>query len=98
MVHGLDVVSVGVEHEGAVVMRVIDLPDAGSTVVAAAGTERGCMKSVDGRPICCRESDMDPSPRLTASNPEVWLCVATEPAHVLGGLHQELVAERSERG
>jgi hypothetical protein len=40
MAHGLDVVAVGIEDEGAVVGRVVMRADAGAAVVARAGGER----------------------------------------------------------
>jgi hypothetical protein len=37
----LDIVAVGIEHEGAVIVRMIMRADAGRAVVAAAGSDRG---------------------------------------------------------
>jgi hypothetical protein len=45
--HGFDVVAVGVEHEGAVVMRVVVRPQPGRTVVGTAGGQRCGMEGID---------------------------------------------------
>ena len=56
---GLDVVAVGVEHVGAVVVRVVDLAHAGGAVVGAAGLERGGVEGVDGGAVGRLEGDVD---------------------------------------
>jgi hypothetical protein len=48
---GLDVVTVGIEHEGSVVVRVIMRPKAGSAMVRAACRQRSLMECVDGDAI-----------------------------------------------
>jgi hypothetical protein len=71
---GLDVVAVRIEHEGAVVTRVIDGPRSGLAVVAPAGGERGRVKGVDGGVIGGGEGDMGRRGRLTSlADPEVGL-------------------------
>ena len=49
VVDHLDVVAVRVEHERAVVARVVDRPFAGRAVVAIAGLEGGAVERVDRR-------------------------------------------------
>ena len=49
MANCLDVVVIGVEHECAVVVRMVMRPDAGRAVVDAAGGERGPMEGIDDR-------------------------------------------------
>ena len=74
---GLDVVAVGVEHVGAVVVGVVDLADPGRAVVGPAGGERGGVERVDGRAIGGRERDVHvrggcgrvPRSRSTACRP-----------------------------
>src|SRR5262245_55694380 len=46
---GFDVVAVGVEHEGAVVVLVVVRPQPGRAVVGGAGAERGRVEGVDLR-------------------------------------------------
>jgi hypothetical protein len=55
---GLDVVAVRIEHEGAVIVRVIMRPQAGSAMVRAAGGERGFVEFVDRGAVGRREGDM----------------------------------------
>lgn len=59
MADGLDVVGVGIQHEGAVVLRVVDLADAGPAVVHAARIERRGVERVDGGPVRRAERDVD---------------------------------------
>jgi hypothetical protein len=47
--HGLDVVAVGVENEGAVVARVV-VPLARRPIVLASGRQRRGVGAVDGLP------------------------------------------------
>ena len=47
MADSLDVVAVGIEHESAVVIRVIMRANAGRTVIAAARGYRGLMECID---------------------------------------------------
>ena len=51
MTAGLDVVSVEVEHESAVVRRVVDLADAGAAVVGGAGGERCLVEGGKGEAL-----------------------------------------------
>ena len=43
----LDVVAIGIEHEGAVIVRVILRPQSRCAIVLAAGRERGAVEGVD---------------------------------------------------
>ena len=50
MIDDFDVVAIGVEHEGAVIARVVRT-FAGRSVVDAAGCDGGSVECVDGRGI-----------------------------------------------
>jgi hypothetical protein len=56
----LDVLAVGVEDEGGVVVGVVDLAGAGAAVVAAAGGNRGGVEGVDGAAIGGGEATWTP--------------------------------------
>src|SRR5258705_393090 len=58
VVHDLDVVAVGVEHEGAVVARVVLEPFTRGAVVPIAGGEGGAMELVHGRVVAGREGQV----------------------------------------
>ena len=51
MADGLDVVTVRVEHEGAVVVRVVVRPQPRRAIVLAAGRERRVIERIDRRSI-----------------------------------------------
>ena len=95
--HGLDVVPVGIEHEGAVVARVVDLAHAGAAVVARPGRESGLVERVHGRAVRSGERHvrgLGPSAR-----PEPELGLAVRPvAHHLRELEQPLHPQRHQRG
>ena len=75
----LDVVAVGIEHEGAVVVGVVVGPEARCAVVAAADGERGGMKPVDDGPVVGGERDVDAlALRPAAAHPEERLAVRAE--------------------
>ena len=59
VVDDLDVVPVGVQHERAVVARVVDGALARTAVVLVARGERGGVERPDGRVVSCRERDVD---------------------------------------
>jgi len=61
---GLDVVAVGIEHERAVVVGVVDLARAGAAVVLAAGGGRRLVEGVDGGAVLDPEATCTP---LTSS-------------------------------
>jgi len=54
----LEVDAVGGQHVGAVVVRVVELADAGSAVVGAARRDRRLVERVDGRPVGRRDRDV----------------------------------------
>lgn len=64
MEDGFDVVSVGIEQEGAVVVRVVFGAQPGRSVVFGAEREAGAMKSVDLRPRVRAEGDVTRRGRL----------------------------------
>jgi hypothetical protein len=55
-----DVVSVRVEDEGAVIVRMIMGPEARRAVVFSSGREGGLMKCVDQRAVVNSKGDMNP--------------------------------------
>ena len=98
---GLDVVAVRIEHVRAVVVRVVDLPLAGRSVVRPACGERSGVEGVhelDGR---SPERDVSPGggPLSAHADPEERLLVArqAEAADIGNRLHQQLNAERRQR-
>src|SRR5436190_1849184 len=72
---GLDVVAVGVPHEGAVVVGVVVGPDAGFVEYFGASTHR-CLEEGPYRgPVGCRERDVRLAESLAAgqpADPEIW--------------------------
>ena len=76
---GFDVVAVGIEHEGAVIVRVIHLAEARAAIVLAAGGDRRLVEGVDLRAALGAEGEMDMRRRLAAArNPEERLAVGTD--------------------
>ena len=67
VVHGLDVVAVGVEHEGRVVAGVV-VPLARRAVVGAAGGERGRVEAVDRLAVGRLEREVQTDRRLGPSS------------------------------
>ncbi len=61
---GLDVVAVGVEHERAVIARVVLRPLAGRTVVAVAGGDHSVVEPFDGVEVGHAEGKVDVLRRL----------------------------------
>src|SRR6266542_3162462 len=59
VVHDLDVVAVGIEHEGSVVAGVVERALAGRPVVAVAGTRQLAVERVDGLVVGRLERDVD---------------------------------------
>src|SRR5579871_5372560 len=55
---GFDRVTLGVDDEGAVVVRMVLATEAGLAVVLAAGLDRRLVEGVDGLARLCREGDM----------------------------------------
>src|SRR5882672_5013456 len=74
MAHGLDIVSVRVEHEGAVIVRVIMRPCSRRSVVTAAGQDRLAVEAVHGVAVMRGEGDVRAGLRqLLQSDPEEGL-------------------------
>src|ERR1700739_2572988 len=72
--HRLDVVTIGIEHEGTVIVRVIVRPQPRRTIVAAAGRDRFRIKPVNHGAIGRRERDMRAG---------LWSCAAPDPEECL---------------
>src|SRR5918996_2160411 len=70
VVHGLDVVPVWVENEGAVVAGVITPTLSRRAVVAVAGGERAAVELAHGRVVGNREGEVDVLARLPAHQRE----------------------------
>src|SRR5947209_8490638 len=99
----LDIVPVQVEHEGAVVVRMIMRANAGRAVVLPAGRQRRVVECVDAGAILHRNRDVQGMIQSAlAADPEAGLTARTEarrPAlvFVLLHFHDQCVAERRER-
>src|SRR5258708_40095434 len=103
MAYRLDVVAVGIEHEGAVVIRVVVRPQPRRAVILAAGGERRTVEGVDRCAIIGGDRDVQDAlnPAL-ATDPEIRIAVAPETGggtSALGfrDLHDHAVAERRQR-
>ena len=100
----LDVVSVGVEDEGAVIVGVIVGPEAGRAVVPSSRGERGAVKRLDLGARFCGEGDMRPAFRpLPRPDPEEGPVRAETGVRLGAGLgrrdlHDEAEPERLQRG
>src|SRR6266700_2879751 len=102
--HGLDIVAVAIEHEGAVVTGVIMRADAGRAVVATARRESFLVESVDRGAVLGQDRDMQ---RLVQAafpaDPEIRLAIGAKSGRrIMSGLllrhfHDEAVAERGPR-
>ena len=81
---GLDVVSVRIEHIGAVVVRVVVRAQPGRAVVLAAGGDGGAIEGVDGGPVlgCDRNVQAAIETALVA-DPEIGLAAGTEAGGVM---------------
>src|SRR5689334_20852556 len=92
-----DVVAVGIEHERAVVVRVIDLAHARRSIVLAARFQSGCIESTHQLTILGDECDVQRSLRFgTRPEPELGALVLTE-SRPVPDLLDESNAERRER-
>src|SRR5262249_1511292 len=101
MANSLDVVAVGVEHKGTVVIGVIVRPQSRRAVVFAASLERCRVEGINGIAILGHEGEVHPSlDGFTAADPELrpslgakarMACTARLPG---GDLHHEIVAQR----
>ena len=105
MTHRLDVVPVGVEHEGAVVVRVVVRAQTRRTVVLAARRKRGLVERIDGRAVLRGDCDVHGFVQAAfAADPEVRLAAGAEAEAaglgvvlVLLHFHDQHVAERRQR-
>src|SRR5262245_33179452 len=102
--HRLDVVAVGIEHEGAVIVRVIVRSQPRRAVVLAARRERRTIEGVDGGAVLGGESDVQAAfEHAAAADPEIRLArVAEARVGVAAGflwrhLHHHAIAERRQR-
>src|SRR5437667_11724118 len=98
MANGFDVMPVGIEHEYAVVVRVIVRAQTRSAVVPATRSDHSLVESVDLRPRLSPEGNVNG--RLVGTllpDPEVGLGRDAEARELLP-FHQQLVAERRQRG
>src|SRR5262249_31730867 len=69
---GLDLVAVGIEDKGAIVVLVIDRSQAGLAVVLAAGGEGGAMERIDGLAVLGGEGDVGATAGLDAAPSVDW--------------------------
>ena len=60
MADRLDIVAVGVQHEGAIVIGVILRPETRRAIVATARRHGGLMKGVDLGPVAGDKGDVPP--------------------------------------
>ena len=76
-----DVMSVGIEHEGAVVMGVVMRTQPGAAVVAPAGSYGGSVERVDQGATGDAKSDVNRRPvRSAGCDPEIRLGGTPNPA------------------
>src|SRR6266481_7913890 len=76
---GFHVVAIRTGHEGAEVVGMIDLADAGGSVVLPAGRHRGCVKGFDLVTIVGNECNMHGALSLAAAaEPKFGLAALTE--------------------
>src|SRR4051812_36656867 len=94
VVHGLDVVAVGVADVGAVVAGVVLRPQPGRPVVLAAGADRGRVEGVDRVVVGRGEGDVDAGGRLALAEPEERLAITAEAPDAALELQHQLDLER----
>jgi hypothetical protein len=71
---GLDVVSIGIEHERPIVIFVVVRTKSGGPIVATSCRQGGTVESVHQRAVVCPERDVKSRClRATLVNPEVRL-------------------------
>ena len=79
MADGFDIIAVGIEDEGPVIIGMIMRPEAGRAVVGAAGGKARCVEGVDQSARLDGEGDMGPlSNSFVVSKPEIGLAVGAE--------------------
>src|SRR5581483_7857747 len=106
MADGLDVVAVGVEHEGGVVIGMVMRAQARRAVVPRAGGDRRCVEGIDLGAVARGEGDMDAPLACGAeafADPEERLALSPEADRraasglLVGDSHDDADAERGER-
>src|SRR5437764_4025512 len=76
---GFDIVAIGIEHEGAIIIRMIMRPEARRTMIAPARFHCRRVEGVDLRASLDGEGDMGPLPHaLLVPDPEKGLAVRSE--------------------
>src|SRR5882724_1777767 len=76
---GFDIVAVGIEHEGAVIIGMIMRPEPRRAVVAAARRHRRRVEGIDQCTGIGGEGDMSPlADSLIVADPEIGLAVRPE--------------------
>ena len=80
MTDGLDIVAVGIEHEGSVVIGVVVGTQAGRAVVLAARSDRRAVEGIDRCAGERSESDVDmpAAQAFSLADPEKGLEIRTE--------------------
>src|SRR5687767_14744524 len=79
MADRLDVMAVGIEHEGRVIIRMVVRPQPRRAVVPAAGRQRRAMERVYGGAILGHDRDMQRLLELAlAADPEIRLAASAE--------------------
>src|SRR5262245_43455314 len=100
MTYGLDIVTVGIEDEGRVVVRVIMRPQPRGTVVLAPSSDAGAIKFIHTATILRHQSNVNRAVEATlASDPEIRLAGDAEagggmPVLGLSNLQNQPIFER----
>src|SRR5262249_44718548 len=102
--NGFDVMSVGIEHEGAVVIGVVMRTQPGAAVVAPAGSYGGGVERVHQGAAGDAKSDVNRRPvRSPGCDPEIRLGRDAEPGDIgapalgRGKLDEQRIADRRQR-
>jgi hypothetical protein len=105
MTHRLNVVAVGIENEGGVIVGVIVGPQAGSAIVSSASMKCCNVEGIDTGSVDCDDGDVQrPFEPAFAADPEVRLAGLAEPCrgspafrvHAID-LHHKSITERRKR-
>src|SRR4051794_6338034 len=76
---GFDIVPIGIEHEGAIIIGMIMRPESRRAMIAPARFRRRRVEGVDQRTSLDGEGDMGPLPDpLVVADPEIGLAVRAE--------------------
>src|ERR1700721_29971 len=95
--YGFDVVAVRIEHECAVVIRMVLRANARLSVVTSACPYRGPIERVDEAALRREKCNVRRTSRLSLADPEVGPRLCTHP-DCLAEIHDHFVAERRQRG